>query len=205
MLFLLGLLLALPVENKTPAENGTKVVMLLDDAIVHRPARAVDRKRFADLAGVVVVAGDPPAKQSELAKRFGEAARAKPRAFGEDQTLFLLAAGPMLDGPDKVLPRSFIRRKDQLELEILHTAARLQGMSLRRNIRWRPVVQVPLKLPPGRFRIRVVWQAVAALPKGKALKAPPKISSAQIEILPQKPDDRQPTGPKRPDRHGQGE
>ena len=184
MSFLLGLLLVLPTENGTPTKNGTKVVMSLNDAIVHRPARAVDRKRFADLTGVVVVAGALPANLSGLAKMFVQAAAAKPRAFRENQTLFVLAAGPMLDGPDKVLPRSLIRRKDRLELEILHTSARLQGVQLRRNIRWRPVVQVPLKLPPGRFRIQVVWRAVAGLPKGKALKAPPKISSAEIEVRP---------------------
>ena len=79
-----------------------------------------------------------------------------------------------------------IRRGDRLELEILHTAVRLQGAQLRRNIIWRPMVEVPLELPPGRYQLEVTWRAVAALPNGKPLDAPPITRSVRFVVLPGK-------------------
>ena len=90
----------------------------------------------------------------------------------------------MLDGPDKVRPARLARRGTQIELEILYTAVRLQGASLRRNICWRPLVQVPLQLPAGCYRLKVVWRAVAELPDGKPLEVPSRTAVTAFEVLP---------------------
>ena len=59
---------------------------------------------------------------------------------------------------------------------------RPQGARLRRNIRWRPMVQVPLALPAGRYTLEVVWRAVDAVPDGKPLDAPALTQTLRFEL-----------------------
>ena len=164
------------------AKGEAEVAMPLDHATVHRPARLAHRRAFAALPEAVVVVANPSADLAALAKTFARAAAAEAAVLGADSPLSAFATGPVLDGPDKALPRRFARRGHQLDLEILHTAVRLQGARLRRNIRWRPMAQVPLRLPAGRFRLTVTWRAVASLPDGKALETPALVTSVNFEI-----------------------
>jgi len=167
------------------AEDQPKAVKLPDNALVHRPHRANDRVLFAALAETVAVVADLPQDSprdlSLLAKKFTEAA-GKPAILRQGASLAILSAGPMLDGPDKVLVKSLTQKQDRIELEILHTAVRSQGARLRRNIRWRPLVEIPLQLPAGHYQVMVTWRAVVDLPEGEALKTPPRISSVKLEI-----------------------
>lgn len=167
----------------TSAAGGEpEVTMSLEQAAVHRPARVADCDAFDKLPEAVVVLEDAPADLQGLAKAFAAAVAAKAAVVRSGCSLYALATGPMLDGPDKVQPRRLVRRGAQVELEVVHTAVRLQGARLRRNIRWRPMVQAPLDLPPGRYRLRVTWRALAMLPNGRPLKAPARTASVSFEI-----------------------
>jgi len=150
--------------------------------IVHRPAAAKDRERFEALPEAVVVVEKPPADFSDLAAVFKDAV-AEHFVFEPDRPLYLLATGPMLDGPDKVAGR--VRAEGQagrIELVLDHTSARLQGKALRRNIRWRPMVQYPLNVTPGEYAIVAVWQAVESLAERKALAATPLVEKARLTV-----------------------
>ena len=163
-----------------------EVAMSLEGAVVHRPPHVTDRRAFAALAEAVIVLGNPPAEPSQLAKAFAEAAATGRTKLNVSPPVHLLATGPILDGPDRVLPRRLVRRGDQLDLEILHTAVRLQDVPLRRNIIWRPMVRVPLQLPAGSYRLKVTWRAVAALPDGEPLKSPPRVRTVRFTVQVQK-------------------
>jgi len=160
--------------------------MPLDNAVVHRPTHITKRKVLAGLPEGLVVVTSPAEDVVALAKQFRKAAAAEHPVVREGVTLCILAAGPMLDGPDKVQPGKLVRRGSRIELEILHTAVRLRGAQLRRNIIWRPLVQVTLELPAGRYQVEATWLAVAALPDGKRLEAPPRVNSTRFAVLPQK-------------------
>jgi len=160
--------------------------MPLDDAVVLRPAHVADREAFASLPEAVAVVAAPPGELAELAKTFAKAVADKSGLFRGPSPAHALATGPELDGPDKVALRRLVRRGTELELEVVHTAVRAQGAQLRRNIRWRPMVQVPLKLPSGRYELKVTWRALAALPDGKPLETPRLTRSVKFELLPGK-------------------
>jgi hypothetical protein len=157
--------------------------MSLEKSVVHRPARAADRERFDALGEGAVVVRVLPDTLAELAETFSTAA-ARQAAFRAGSPTWLLAAGPVLDGPDAVLPFRLNRRDDRLDLEIRHTSVRASGVPLRRNIRWRPLVQVPLELPPGNYRVTITWRAVAALPDGEALDVPAVVLRIMVAVLP---------------------
>jgi len=163
-----------------------EVAMSLEGAIVHRPAHFTHRQAFLDLPETVVLLADVPADPAKLAAAFAGVASADGEQPGMKLPASMVATGPVLDGPDQVLPRRLVRRGNRLELEILHTAVRLQGVQLRRNIIWRPMVEVPLELPPGLYQLDVTWRAVAGLPDGKPLDAPPLIRSVKFAIEPGK-------------------
>ncbi len=52
-----------------------------------------------------------------------------------------------------------------------YTSARARGVELRRNVQWRPLVQVPVELSPGQYELQVTWTAVERLPDGKPMPA----------------------------------
>jgi len=160
--------------------------MALDDAVVLRPAHVADREAFASLPEAVAVVAALPGEFAELAKTFAKAVGDKSGPFRGPSPAYVLTTGPELDGPDKVALRRLVRRGTELELDVVHTAVRAQGARLRRNIRWRPMVKVSLKLPPGGYTLKVVWHALAALPDGKPLETPALTRSVKFEILPAK-------------------
>jgi len=176
MLALICLLLAAAPQSQP------EVAMSLENAVVHRPPNVTDRRAFRALEEAVVVLDNPPAAPSALAKAFTKATGAGPSKFDVSSPAHLLATGPILDGPDRVLPHPLVRRRNQLDLEVLYTAVRLQDVRLRRNIIWRPMIQVPLQLPPGSYRLKVTWRAVAKLPDGEPLKTPPRVRSVEFAV-----------------------
>ncbi len=167
-----------------PGGKGAEQVMLPNEAKVHRPVQADDRRAFTALPQTLLVADSPIKDPADLLQRFAGAAASEPDPFRAHKPFFILTPGPVLDGPDKVLVRSVVLRESQVHVEIVHTAVRLQDVPLRRNVRWRPVVEVPLKLPAGRFQIKVTWRAVDGLPDGKPLGPPPASSTLEVEVQP---------------------
>jgi hypothetical protein len=176
MSYLLSLLFLL-----TAAESPG-VELPLDKAVVHRPPYVTHREAFEKLPEAAVMVQTAPAAPLDLAQCFIEAA-ARKDAFRGPSPAILLATGPMLDGPDKVLPRRLVREGDHITLEVAHTAVRTTGARLMRNIIWRPMVRVPLELPVGRYEIKVIWQPVSAIPDGKNLESPALTRSTKLEIV----------------------
>ena len=152
-------------------------------AVVHRPPHVTHREAFGKLPEAAVVVPRAPRDPLALAKAFAEAAKAKaPPNLPAGKPVVLLATGPWLDGPDKVAPHRLTRRGGKLALTVVHTAVRRQGAQLRRNIRWRPMVQVPLALPAGAYTLKVTWRALDAVPKGKPLEAPELTQTTRFEV-----------------------
>ncbi|MHC4718415.1 MAG: hypothetical protein ACYS5V_15690 [Planctomycetota bacterium] len=178
MSVLFWLLAALVSEGQSPT------MMPLDRARVHRPAKSADRRAFQRLGEAVVIVTDPPKEMAGLAEAFAKAKSDKAPAFRVKPPVAVLATGPGLDSPDRVVPRRLARKGQEVTLEIVHTAVRTQGVRLRRNIRWRPMVEVPLDLPAGSYTLEVAWRAVDRLPDGKPLKTPPVTRTVRFEVLP---------------------
>jgi hypothetical protein len=158
-------------------------MMPLDRAKVHRPAKVADRRAFQRLGEAVVVVTAPPKQMATLAEAFARAQSDKAPAFRVKPPVAVLATGPELDSPDRVEPRRLALKGQELALEIAHTAVRTQDVQLRRNIRWRPMVEVPLDLPTGSYTLEVTWRAVDRVPDGKPLEAPPVTRTVRFEVL----------------------
>jgi len=84
--------------------------------------------------------------------------------------LSILTVGPVLDSPDKVLAGEYSRSGKTLTLKITHTNVRKQGLQLRRNFIWRPLVAVPYSPKMSDQEVTVTWTALESLPDGKPLK-----------------------------------
>ncbi len=149
----------------------------LEDAIVHRPAKVDEREALAALPAIALVAEKPQQPLIKLANQISRAGTKVSHA----KPLYLLAAGPMLDGPDRVEARSLTRQDGKIVLQVHHTSARLSGTPLRRNIPWRPLVQVPVELASGKWEVVVVWIPYTDLPNGKPL-GKPTTDTAQFEV-----------------------
>lgn len=173
-------ILVLLVAAESPA-----VELPLDKGVVHHPPFVTHRQAFERLSEAAVVVSKAPDAPLDLAQCFADAA-ARKEPFRGQSPVTLLATGPMLDGPDKVLLRRLVREGDQITLEVAHTAVGTTGAPLRRNISWRPMVQVPLDLPAGRYEMKVVWQPVSAIPDGKNLPIPRVTQSTKLEITSEK-------------------
>jgi RNA polymerase sigma factor (sigma-70 family) len=159
------------------ATDKRSVAMPTDQMRVHRIEQSETDKSSG---GAVVVEGPPangkpPGEQLKVLKAlFNDAARAGGQGKSKvkaGSNLNALAIGPMLFPPDKVAVRSFVRRADLLELEILYTHDRSHNSYSREDRKhpWHPMVQLPVDLPPGRYQLAVTWRQVASLPDGKSL------------------------------------
>lgn len=149
----------------------------LDDAVVHRPAKVAERDAFAALPKISLIAEKPAEAPLKLARQAADA----PAEVRWAKPLYLLAAGPMLDGPDHVKVHSLTARDGKITLEVRYTSARLSGVPLRRNVPWRPLVQVPVEVSPGTWTVVAEWTPYSDLTKGKPLgKA--TIDKRQFEV-----------------------
>lgn len=166
----LALLLLLAMEEgKTPT---------LQQAVIHRPATVEERKAFAALPAIALINVKPDVSLLKLARQANEAAT----KVSYEKPLYLLAAGPTLDRPDAVEVHCLTQKDDELVLQVFHTSARLTGTPLRRNVRWRPLVQVPVVLAPGKWKVRIEWTPYSKLPDGKPL-GKPSVTTAQVEVV----------------------
>jgi hypothetical protein len=93
--------------------------------------------------------------------------------------LNLVATGPLLGAADQVAVRRLVRRGQRLEMEVVYT----RTDPVDRDASWRPVVQVPLDLPVGPYRLAVSWRAVEAVPNGKARPAPPLVQTVDCLVV----------------------
>ncbi len=80
-----------------------------------------------------------------------------------DITSVVIAVGPLLDGPDKVVVERVSCENNVATIRVLYTKVRAQGMPLRRNIQIRPVIVVPLDEVPRGGRLEFHWYAVKSL------------------------------------------
>lgn len=121
--------------------------------------------------GIAVV----PAPQSDLyalAAAYRDAfASGSPRAAAGGDRL-IVAAGPLLDSPDEVRIRDLRCMGESIVAEVVHTSARRSGLQLRRNIPFRPLLEIAKAGGSGRYSVEVRWQALESLPDGKPLGAP---------------------------------
>jgi hypothetical protein len=154
-------------------------VFSLDHAVVLRPVTVEERQTFAALPTLALINAEPKKELLKLA----EQAKKSRLAVRSEKTLFLLAAGPMLDGPDRVEVHELKTQNEAVTLRVWHTSARASGTKLRQNIQWRPLVQVPIELSPGKWKIVAEWSPRASLPDGKAMGNPTAYSQ-QVEVLP---------------------
>jgi len=94
----------------------------------------------------------------------------------------IVAGGPELDSPDQVEVRECRMENGRVTLRLIHTSHRLSGGSLRRNVPYRPLVEVRLTTESGRFQLEVQWQAVDSLADGKPLAAPVTVGPVSITL-----------------------
>ena len=69
----------------------------------------------------------------------------------------LYAIGPLLDNGDNVGTLGTERVGNNIVVNLFYTNIRSYGVKMRRNVKWRPLVQVPLKLDPGSYDLVVNW------------------------------------------------
>lgn len=92
----------------------------------------------------------------------------------------IVSVGPELDSPDKVHIKRLVRRGDAIELEIVHTKAD----AVDRNVPWRPLVEVPLTLPEGKYTVTVTWRAVKSIPDGEARPdREPVVLTTKLQVI----------------------
>jgi hypothetical protein len=94
----------------------------------------------------------------------------------------IVIAGPLLDSPDELLIQECRREGARIVVRIVHTSARLSGKQLRRNIPFRPLLEIPVSFEPGRYTVEARWEALDSLPAGKSLAAPVVVGPAQITL-----------------------
>jgi hypothetical protein len=134
-------------------------------AQVHRLAYdPSDPRSPGSLPLAVVVAAGPFADQESLVEQFKSAHTNGTATVSNGSALFILSAGPVLDSPDRVAVRRLSQRGNWFDLEVDYSSARLEESPLRRNVQWRPLVQIPLseELSPGKYRVKAHWVAVGS-------------------------------------------
>jgi hypothetical protein len=94
----------------------------------------------------------------------------------------IVAAGPLLDSPDELLIQECRREGRRIVVQIVHTSARLSGKPLRRNLPYRPLLEIPASFEPGRYTVEVRWEALESLPSGKPLAAAVVAGPAEITL-----------------------
>jgi hypothetical protein len=161
--------------------------MPVDKAVVFRSGSEEERAATIDLPEEAAVVADAPEALKDKAAAYREAFAlfllGKGKAtFAAGAHISILAAGPRLDSPDQAAVAKLTRRDDRLDLELVYTSATAMGLLLKRNVTWRPLVQVPVDLPAGTYSLTVTWRAVAALPDGKGLDVMPSVSKYDFVV-----------------------
>jgi len=133
--------------------------------------------------GVAVVAGAVSGDGANAEHVYRAAAGGPLPVLASGGGATVLAAGPMLDGPDQVVAMPGEWHGRRFEIEMRHTSANLSGKDLLRNLPWRPLASVSLADIPagGVCEVVVRWQPVESLPNGKAL-AQPLVTTASFRV-----------------------
>lgn len=179
MLPVLFLLLALADEGES---------LPIEKAVVHTASEPGGQGVFARLSRDVVVVASPPADKRALAVAYALGAAPEPSEFvfpkfRSRDKICALTVGPLLDSPDQVTVKSLTRRGEELELLIEHTQVRAEGAQLRRNIIKRPMVEAPISVPAGTYRMTVIWKPIPTREADKpfALEPVKHVSKFTIE------------------------
>jgi RNA polymerase sigma-70 factor (ECF subfamily) len=179
-----------PFRPERPDPDPREVAMPIDQAVLHR----ID-KEIVDPSPVpegAVVIGNPPffvkPPGEQVRALVGVLIKARTQALeGKVEVkaglnLNVLATGPILQAPDQVAVRSLVRLGGLLELEIAYARSQTKIKS----VSWRPLVQVPVDLPPGSYKLLVTWREVASVPAGKLIKlaaALPLVETFDFEVV----------------------
>jgi RNA polymerase sigma-70 factor (ECF subfamily) len=176
-----------PVRPERRDPDRREVAMPIDQAVVHRIDKEIMDTRPVPEGAVVV--GNPPF----FVKPPGEQVKALVQVFKEARTrgqkgkvevkaglnLNVLATGPLLHNPDEAVVRRLVRRGGQLDLEVVHT----RTTRIDRNVACRLLVQVPLDLPPGSYKLVVTWREVESITAGKPAAVPPLVETFDFEVV----------------------
>jgi RNA polymerase sigma factor (sigma-70 family) len=172
----------------SPAPADEKEIMPIDKAVVYRIGQSQGPAGpFVPLSEGAVVVGDRGDGADANVLLFNIALA---RSKKEDLTvpsgpnLALLAAGPVLVSPDDAAVVGLTRSGDNLDLQLAYTSAVASGKMRKTDEPWRPLVQVPVVLGPGRYKLTVTWQARKSLPAGEAWKVAPTVTKCEFAVLP---------------------
>jgi RNA polymerase sigma factor (sigma-70 family) len=177
---------AAPAPRPDAPEEEEKSLPI-DKAVIFHPATPKESEQLGGLPGDVVVddgGGDIDIKggpANVYAYRWNRA-RDQRLPFKAPASLYILAKGPQLDSPDEAAVARFTRRGGRLELEIRYTSAVLAGKELLRNVPWRPLAEVSVALPAGRYDLTVTWRAVQSLPDGKPYDVKPTVHTVAFTV-----------------------
>jgi hypothetical protein len=164
--------------GQTAGAAGTEDIGIASAAIRRIEYDPANPAVMDSLPPAVTVLQHPPLEQRALVAALrGESSKLRPR-LPAGAVLYVLGTGPVLDQPDQVEVRSLDTAANHFSLQVVYTSARLEGTQLRRNTRWRPVIQLPLTpgLAPGVYEIAVNWRAVPRL-KSEDFHAHPAITT----------------------------
>ena len=178
--YLVSTLLFFLVGREALSED---ISLYVDAATVHRGRDMEIRGLLYSLSKGVVVVPNNAVDLRALATEFARAFQSKSCECKAHSPLSILSTGPILDAPDKVIVRSVVRNERVIDVQITHTQVRRRGVRLRRNLRWRPLVEMPLKLAEGQYQVNVKWIPVESVPDGDALDGIPKSQSFTFEVV----------------------
>ncbi|HVS37510.1 MAG TPA: sigma-70 family RNA polymerase sigma factor, partial [Gemmataceae bacterium] len=166
---------ALAASPAAPAAED-KEAMPIDMAVVYHVGPAQGHYQTADTPeGAALVADRPEGLDDNLQLYFAAFEKGTLRSRPVPPVgpnLAILAVGPVLhsgEAPrsgDEAAAVSLKRHGEELHLEMAYAEGRIAGKA----VPWRPLVQVPVDLAPGSYRLTVTWQARKSLPDGEALR-----------------------------------
>lgn len=165
------MLLALTCLVHTNARSDTPPTVLRFDL----SASQADQVRALPEVVVVLKAPEHEDEVQGLMAALSGAAKLPRQAFQRGHALMLLSSGPMLDQPDRVSVQKLAIEHMQINLVVNHTRVRDAGMSLERNLPWRPLVKVriPSDLAAGTYTVHVRWIVGASAGDGAGAKRLP--------------------------------
>jgi hypothetical protein len=155
--------------------------------ILQLSLKGEDPDLVLQLREAIVPVQDSPTATDALARAYRaavSAAASVTTVIRSDRPWSLIAAGPLLDSPDSAQVRTAVLQDHRFRIEVVYTNVRLRGAGFRRNVPWRPLLNLTVEhgLPSGEYQAEVVWQLVEAIPNGKELAPPRTIGPVSFKI-----------------------
>lgn len=138
--------------------------------MILRLTKSVERLLPNEMSPGIGVVSETPTSAEELALLYARTSKSGKLALAAPASV--IAVGPYLDSVDQVEVQAVVRHADLVEIELCYTRQRLLGAQLRRNVIWRPLVVIPLRLTAGDYRLSVKWRAVTSLPAARSEDLP---------------------------------